>query len=433
MTDSFAGTDSFGGTCNVRYQLSAIRSSTTPPPGDPVGTDCGGLGCSGSRCAFGNHPNCASGICLFDSTVSPFDSICTAPCTDAQPCPTGFICLSVSQSIDTVAGRNYCARFRPICGNRTVDTGEDCDDGNTTGGDGCSATCKREGCGNGILDVGEQCDSAIAPVDFPCAATTCTYTLPANVHVVAPKLTVGRLVGFTLAPLTAGNLLVVYVTADAPTAGTRQLWVQRLTQRGASADVPVKLIESSAIDTNIFKVAASTAGTALLIGTGTSTLPRAFVGAADGTSLREIMPFPATLMYSKVTVAAGATHVAFLGQAWFPTDGHSAAFIARASFAGTVDPFIEAARMGSSCYDNLQAEYAGTGDLVVGWIETCPTSARKVATLAAGASAITTPVDVPAGPAGTSTGGANLLRVPTYRPCTATTRPPRPRRTRRST
>jgi hypothetical protein len=32
----------------------------------------------------------------------------------------------------------------------------------------------------------------------------------------------------------------------------------------------------------------------------------------------------------------------------FPTDGHSAAFIARASFTGTVDPFIEAARMASS-------------------------------------------------------------------------------------
>ena len=33
-----------------------------------------------------------------------------------------------------------------------------CDDGNTEGGDGCSAMCTFEECGNGILDVGEACD-----------------------------------------------------------------------------------------------------------------------------------------------------------------------------------------------------------------------------------------------------------------------------------
>ncbi len=415
MTDSFAGTDTFGGTCNVRYQLSARRTSATPPAGDPVGTDCGGLGCSGSRCAFGNHPSCASGICLFDSSVSPFDSICTSPCTDAQPCPTGFICLSVSQSIDTLAGRNYCARYRPICGNKTVDTGEECDDGNTTSGDGCSATCKREGCGNGVLDVGEQCDSAMTSPDFPCAAS-CTYTLPANVHVVAPPKQAGRLVGYVIAPLAAGNLLVSWVTGDVPQVGMRQLWVQRLTQQGASADTPVKLLEGTAVDTSMFALAASTGGTAVLIGTGTSTVPRAYVGAADGTSFREIMPFPATLMYSKMTVAASATHVAFFGQAWFPTDGHSAAVIMRAAFAGAVDPLIEAARMASPCYDGLSAEYAGTGDLAVAWNESCPTSSNKVATLAANASTVTTPVVIPAGPTGTSTGGPVLIRgasVPT--------------------
>ena len=414
MTDVITGTDSFGGTCNVKYRLSAQRTSNTPPPGDPVGTDCGGLGCSGSRCAFGNHPNCASGICLFDSTVSPFDSICTSPCTDAQPCPTGFICLSVSQSIDTPAGRNYCARFRPICGNKVVDTGEQCDDGNTTSGDGCSATCKTEGCGNGVLDVGEQCDSAIAPVDFPCSAS-CTYVLPANVHVVTPKLAAGRLAGYALAPLAAGNLLNAWVAADAPTTGMRQLWVQRLTQQGAAADTPVKLLESSTLDGTL-KLAASTAGAALLAGTGTSTLPRAFTCAADGTSFREITPFPATLMYSNMTVAAGATQVAFFGQAWYPTDGHSAALVMRASFGGTVDPAIEAARMASPCYDGMSAEYAGTGDLVVSWDETCPTSAMKVATLPAAASAVTTPVVIPAGPTGTTTGVPVLVRgaaVPT--------------------
>jgi cysteine-rich repeat protein len=32
----------------------------------------------------------------------------------------------------------------PVCGNGSVEAGEQCDDGNTTSGDGCSATCKVE-------------------------------------------------------------------------------------------------------------------------------------------------------------------------------------------------------------------------------------------------------------------------------------------------
>jgi cysteine-rich repeat protein len=47
------------------------------------------------------------------------------------------------------------------CGNATVEAGEQCDDGNTTSGDGCSSTCQSEGsasCGNGAVDPGEACD-----------------------------------------------------------------------------------------------------------------------------------------------------------------------------------------------------------------------------------------------------------------------------------
>jgi cysteine-rich repeat protein len=47
------------------------------------------------------------------------------------------------------------------CGNRLVDFGEVCDDGDTIAGDGCSVTCvSNETCGNGVVDliVGESCD-----------------------------------------------------------------------------------------------------------------------------------------------------------------------------------------------------------------------------------------------------------------------------------
>lgn len=50
------------------------------------------------------------------------------------------------------------------CGNRKIDPGEDCDDGNNIINDGCGIDCLHEGtiaplCGNGEIDPGEDCDS----------------------------------------------------------------------------------------------------------------------------------------------------------------------------------------------------------------------------------------------------------------------------------
>ncbi|RJS26239.1 hypothetical protein DRW03_06955 [Corallococcus sp. H22C18031201] len=58
------------------------------------------------------------------------------------------------------------------CGNGALNPGEQCDDGNSKSGDGCNASCRVEGgyscptegkacvktCGNGAIDPGEQCD-----------------------------------------------------------------------------------------------------------------------------------------------------------------------------------------------------------------------------------------------------------------------------------
>lgn len=47
----------------------------------------------------------------------------------------------------------------PYCGNGNLDPGEECDDGNNVGGDGCSASCTVDSyCGDGNLDPGEGCD-----------------------------------------------------------------------------------------------------------------------------------------------------------------------------------------------------------------------------------------------------------------------------------
>lgn len=46
-----------------------------------------------------------------------------------------------------------------VCGNGTIEGSEQCDDGNTRNGDGCSAECTIQAvCGNGKLEGGEECD-----------------------------------------------------------------------------------------------------------------------------------------------------------------------------------------------------------------------------------------------------------------------------------
>lgn len=58
----------------------------------------------------------------------------------------------------------------PVCGDGLVNAPEQCDDRNTTAGDGCEANCKRTlpVCGDGDVEAGELCDDG--PAD-KCSAT----------------------------------------------------------------------------------------------------------------------------------------------------------------------------------------------------------------------------------------------------------------------
>ena len=63
----------------------------------------------------------------------------------------------------------------PRCGDGVVNGAEQCDDGNTTSGDGCSATCTTETrCGDGIVNGGEQCDDGNTTSGDGCSATCTT-------------------------------------------------------------------------------------------------------------------------------------------------------------------------------------------------------------------------------------------------------------------
>jgi cysteine-rich repeat protein len=62
------------------------------------------------------------------------------------------------------------------CGNQIVETGEDCDDGNTTPGDGCTARCEMEEsimavCGDGVLAQTEGCDDGAMADDDGCSSS----------------------------------------------------------------------------------------------------------------------------------------------------------------------------------------------------------------------------------------------------------------------
>ena len=72
-------------------------------------------------------------------------------------------------SQDACGGKGFaicktdCTVYCTVCGNGLVEIApsgqrEECDDGNTVAGDGCSPDCKIERCGDGHIDPGEVCD-----------------------------------------------------------------------------------------------------------------------------------------------------------------------------------------------------------------------------------------------------------------------------------
>jgi cysteine-rich repeat protein len=65
-------------------------------------------------------------------------------------------------------------RFEPLCGNGLLNSGEQCDDGNSVATDGCFQ-CKTAFCGDGLVQPGEQCDSGVNNSDSKPDAcrTTC--------------------------------------------------------------------------------------------------------------------------------------------------------------------------------------------------------------------------------------------------------------------
>ena len=155
-----------------------------------------------------------SGVCRlspydFSTTIDNTNVLDATPCTPA-PCAYSFTLSSgFVGALGDLGGGSFAMRYTcgganlldrteiteievdltppSVCGDGTLDAGEDCDDGNTTPGDCCSPTCTIEPAGTqcrastGECDPAETCDgiSDTCPVDgFVAAGWQCTDLTP---------------------------------------------------------------------------------------------------------------------------------------------------------------------------------------------------------------------------------------------------------------
>ncbi len=159
-----------------------------------VGPFCGdGVVNEGEACDKGERNSKSSygrkGECRDNCTWMPYcgDGV---PNYDKEMCDVGADALP-SGSPEMETGYNLCDEFcrfsKFYCGDKQITNEERCDDGNSVGGDGCSADCQIEQgfycvtpgeaciqfkCGNGILDDKETCDDGNR-VDGDGCSTAC--------------------------------------------------------------------------------------------------------------------------------------------------------------------------------------------------------------------------------------------------------------------
>ena len=102
------------------------------------------------------NPECGDHVLSIDELCPPDEDNSDMGCGNRildqfEECDDG-------NTIDGDGCSSFCT-LETLCGNGQVDPQESCDDGNINNGDGCSSTCRLESqCGNGILDANEDCD-----------------------------------------------------------------------------------------------------------------------------------------------------------------------------------------------------------------------------------------------------------------------------------
>lgn len=131
---------------------------------------------------------------------------------------------------------------KPVCGNNIIETGEQCEDGNTTSGDGCSATCQTEAtaaCSSAALAYVSTAKShlfipSITEAEYNAAKTAVTSALAAS-----PNCPDANLVGAFVDLIGEANRVGTLVLANPQTIFPIGLSYSAPTTIGARALAPV--------------------------------------------------------------------------------------------------------------------------------------------------------------------------------------------------
>ncbi len=121
--------------------------------------------CDDGNMADGDGCNTCKFSCVSDDPARDCSNL--DPCVGNKCDDTTHTCGNPISAGDACALSSVCvngACSLISCGNKIVEPGESCDDGNVIDGDGCQADCtlliSGSICGNGIREAGESCDDS---------------------------------------------------------------------------------------------------------------------------------------------------------------------------------------------------------------------------------------------------------------------------------
>ena len=154
----------FTGVCDNGSEDGEACSADAQCPGGqcrPGHGHCQGGKENAKKCRHNKHckggASCSGEDAGAPGTIDPCDPYCNATVDTALGLDAGAgFAVSNGGLVSTAGG---------VCGNGTLTTTEECDDGNMLSGDGCSGGC--------LLEVGFKCPTA----GMPCVATTCGDTI----------------------------------------------------------------------------------------------------------------------------------------------------------------------------------------------------------------------------------------------------------------